>query len=154
MTLGPRRFAFDVAGERATARLRLAGAAIVFPASIALAVTLPTILGALFALAGAGVSLGWVFAYRGAKKRIARADQFSLLVDQSGISLALGGEPVALSWRDVRSVDLDDERLEVALRREGGSSLRIPPIFAGVALPDLADLLERHRDGASSPARD
>jgi hypothetical protein len=154
MTIEPRRFVLDVAAERATARLRLFAAAVVVPASAVLATALPTFLGIFVAMAGIGVSIGWVVAFVRARARIGDSDRFSLVVDDTGVSLALGGAPVDVRWTEIREVDLDDERLEVALHRRDGPVVRIPPIFANIALPDLAALLERHRDGATSAARD
>ncbi|MBC7172533.1 MAG: hypothetical protein H5U40_08915 [Polyangiaceae bacterium] len=144
-----RRLRYAASAERSVARFRLGSALIVFPCAIAVLAFSPSLVTKAFAFLGVLVSIAWVISFFFARSRLRNAGAFYLDLGPEGLSLAMGGAPIEVSWREVHSVEVDEERLLVVLRLTGGTTLDVPPVWEGVGIYDLCDLIDGTRDGAS-----
>lgn len=132
----------DARGEGAMARLRLVAAVVVLLASIWLAALGPGLVGWVLVALGLLASLGWMVAWARARRRRRAPERWYLRVDREGLRLAQGGEPRVIPWSSVEAVEVDEDRLTVRLRLADAPPAEIPPIWRGVGLHDLAELLE------------
>lgn len=134
-----RRFELDVSAERSVARLRLFGAAVALVMGTALAIGGAGSVGwTLIALTWL-VGLGWIGAWFAARRKTRRADAWFVELGDA-LRVALGREPVVVAWNDVRTVDVDEDRLDVLVRHAGGD-LRVPSVWKGVGPHELAKQL-------------
>ena len=129
--------------------MRLGSAVLVTVFSIALIVAspqggIPWILAAL----GFLISIGWFFAWRSQRKRAPQTTQWRIDLDREAFILVQQGPPVELRWEAIRSIDVDEERLEVAIQPEVGEKIAIAPGWDGLGLYDLHSLFETYRRGA------
>ena len=142
------RLELDVRAERSVAYLRLVGAVV--------ALTMGTVL----AFGGGGsvawtlivltwlVGLGWIGAYVVGRRKARRAHAWFVEARAEELVVALGRDPTRVRWRDVRGVDVDEDRLDVVVRHAGGE-LRIPSVWRGLDPHALAERIEAERIASS-----
>ena len=136
---GGARFELDVGAQRGVARLR-AGAALLALFASAWLFRLPELVPRLFALAGVAFGGLWL-------ARIARAPARSpqahfLEIGPRALTLAQGGPPQLVSWPDVESVAIDQDRLLVVISRRNAPALELSPDYRGVTLDGLAQRIQ------------
>lgn len=150
-SLPPLRLGLDVKAEGSVGRLRLFAAVIAGLASVAILVgrrdTPAVVLGVLGLLA----SLGWVMAFRGARKRRGEAADYFLELGAEELVLATGATPRRVAYQDVLDAEVDEDRLVVALTLIGGGRMEIPPLFAGHGLYELETLIRERLGAAHDP---
>jgi hypothetical protein len=96
----------------------------------------------LFALAGLG--FGWLFALRARRAwgAAAAAPDSFLELAAAGLRVCDGGQGQLLPWSQIRAVDVDEERLVVALvGQDGRKLLEIEPCYGDLGVHDLRDTL-------------
>jgi hypothetical protein len=150
-----RTFEIDRENERAVALLRLAGAAVVLAGSAWLVAVHPTPRAAIAAALGALISLAWIASF--ARSRARRARKVVLRLDRRGLELEDGEARAEVPWSDVRAIEVDEDRLVVAITRASEPSpMIIEPIWRDTSVYALADALRAARAAASivAPERD
>lgn len=147
-----RRFELDVAAERSTGALRVVAAVVVLIAAGWVAASDPGLVAGLVAALGALAALGWIAVGARSRRRVQTAERWFLEVDGHGLRMARGGAPLRVPWEAVETVEVDEGRLVVRVQREGAGPVEIPPVWRGIGLHELADLLETRR-GSARPAR-
>jgi hypothetical protein len=105
-------------------------------AGLVLASSVPVVIFGV-ALVGVLVSVMWLRQARVAYARARAPAEHSLTLYEGGLVLSEGARRTALPWHEVRAVDLDEERLDIVLKRNNGDTLRIEPRYAGVAIHEL-----------------
>ncbi|MFW5920421.1 MAG: hypothetical protein ACOCUS_01175 [Polyangiales bacterium] len=146
----PRRFELDVAAERSTGALRVVAALVVLLAAGWVAASDPGLVAGLVAALGALAALGWIAVGARSRRRMRARERWYLEVDRQGLRLARGGAPLEVPWESVESVEVDEERLVLRLRRRGAEPVEIPPVWRGIGLHELGDVLESVRGSARS----
>ena len=147
------RFTLDVAAERSTSQLRLVGAVAILGATGWIVVTHPGPIVWLVVVFAWLVALFWVVSWRRAQKRAAAAPLWYLELGTDELVLAEGERVVRLPWRDVRSVEVDDERLVVVVTQAAEPPLVIEPRYPGVSIEALAAAVRAHVGADVPPAR-
>lgn len=105
-----------------------------------------------------GVSLlfaiGWAMAARHARRRIDAPEEWGVDLEPTHLGLREGpGRHRTVPWPEIRSVEVDEERLVVQVSRgRGVPPLRIEPRFGGLGAYELADAVETARRAAAPDA--
>jgi hypothetical protein len=102
----------------------------------------PCTVGWLIILAAWGIAAGWVRAWRGTQKRLARAPEYYLALEPEGLHMALETGSVWVPWEDVTAVEVDEERLVVVVHRRGARPLQVPPVWRDAGLEEIRSALE------------
>lgn len=145
-----RRFELDADAERAVGWLRLVGAALVVAMGTVLVADGAGPVGWVLVVSAWLVALGWTVAFLRSRRRAQDADAHYLELGPESLRMARGGEPLEVPWRDVRGIEVDEERLVVWVRRGAGPPVKIEPVWRGVGLHELADHLEDAAQGRSA----
>jgi len=146
------RLELDDQAERSVARLRLVAAALVGSSAIVILLfASPSSFGVVLALLGLGASLGWIVAFRRSGRRLTDKANYYLHLDAEGLTLAQGGPPKRIAWSEVKRATASEERLMLELELQDGGKLDIPPIFRGVGLYELEDLVNARLGAAPAP---
>jgi hypothetical protein len=147
----PLRLAFDGAGQRTQADLRIGAACIAVLAGIWLAWVEGRWWLRLTALASVLFGMRWLSVVRAA--RAARSDDADYLeITSDELVLATGAEIRRQPLDGIRAVELDHDRLTVMLRLASGEELAIEPNYGGLGLRELGETIQRilwartHRD--------
>jgi hypothetical protein len=143
------RFEVDPTDMRIFAWARgLLGLFALFSACILLASRLPVVIFGV-AVVGVLIALMWLRQARVAHARARAPEEHSLTVHERGLVLREGTRVCSLAFRDVTAVEIDEERLDIVLKRNTGDTLRIEPRYAGVAIDELMRRLSEawRRDG-------
>ncbi|MEM9190299.1 MAG: hypothetical protein AAGF12_14035 [Myxococcota bacterium] len=146
----PKRFELDTESERAVGRLRLGAALVVAIGSVWILAAGAGTIGTTLAIVGLLASVGWVFAFRGSRKKATKAATYYLELDSSGLTLAEGKAPTQVKWSEITSVDVDEDRLVVAVARRNDKDLILQPRYRGVDLYSLAAAVETARSAATA----
>jgi hypothetical protein len=148
-----RRFEFDLAADRAAARLRLVGACIVTPAGAWLATTPLEPVGWFFVLLAFAVGLGWTLSFVRSLRR--KPAQWFLDLSPAGLEVAYGSDPEVTPWNDLTKVEVDEDQLVVKVTlvssEEEEIFYAIPPVWQGVSLHELGDAIEAARAAWADP---
>ncbi len=144
--------------EGAAARLRLVAAVAAGLAALWIAVMRPPPLGWVCVAVGALASMGWLAMARRGRRRVADAARHRLVLDPDGLRLVEGDHEERVAWRDVTTVETDEERLVVCVRaHHRPEPLRIEPRYGGLGAYDLERALRRALEaaarGRSSPSK-
>jgi hypothetical protein len=131
------RFEVDAGDQRAFARLRAAVAVLSFFSAAALLFSRVPVAIFGVALVGLLVPLAWLRQARSARRRAARPSQHSLALYEKGLLVEDGALRSVLRWSEVTDIAIDEERLDIVLKRKDGEALRIEPRYAGVAIDEL-----------------
>ncbi|MCA9611166.1 MAG: hypothetical protein H6721_16290 [Sandaracinus sp.] len=143
------RVELDVSAERAVGRLRLVGAVVALSMGTVLAVGGAGSVGWALILMSWLVGLAWVGSFVASRRKASRADAFFLELGPDRLVAALGKEPQRVAWRDVRGVDVDEDRLEVVVLHTGGE-LRLPSVWRGLGPHELAERLRTAGEAAGA----
>ncbi len=147
----PRRYELDARSERATANLRLLGAAVVAACAAWMASSSPSALGWLFVLLALLASGGWLAAGLSGRRRARRAGDYFLEAGPEGLLLADGERRLHVPWSEILAVNVDEERLTVEVTRRTGDPLVVQPRYRGIGVHELGRALDEARRGATSP---
>ncbi|MEO0323531.1 MAG: hypothetical protein AAF447_11285 [Myxococcota bacterium] len=135
------RLVVDAGQERAVGRFRLLAALASVPAAALVLATDPPLPLALLAFAGLLIGVGWLFAFRAARRRAAGPER-ALVLGAHALRLELGGPPEDIPWRRMDAVELDDERLMVRIKRPGQRDLTLASPGGGLSLEDFHARME------------
>jgi hypothetical protein len=142
------RFATDPREQRTLARVRAICALLAAgAASLTLFGKLP-IPAFLVALLGLAISLLWLRQARRAAASARRSNPEALVVHALGFALDEGERTHWVPWRNVVSVEVDEERLDIVVQQTGATSLRIEPRYPGVEIHELMRTLDDARQSA------
>ncbi len=143
--LGPLRALFTVGADdqRSVARVRLVSAGVSGVGSLLLLLSDVPIAVFLAALLGLLMSLVWFAQARGAGRIARSVERYYLSVHRDGFLLSEGNQLHCVRFADVREIALDEERLEIAVARDGKEPLRVEPRYPGVEIHALVHTL-RH----------
>jgi hypothetical protein len=154
----------DVRNERAIAWLRIAGAVVVAGGVIWLLSLGPGLIGITLSVLGGLAALGWLLVgLRGRKRAAEQAGAYYLEVSDEGFVLADGPRVERVSWGDVRSVAVDEDRLVVRVERTGEKpGVVVEPRYRGQSVYALAEALaprlakppREHHEPDSPPGSD
>jgi len=141
----------DLHGERADARLRLAGAIVCGLGALAIASLGPTLIGWIVVVVSGLASAGWTTSYVRARRRTAEPRRYSLTLTRDSLALHEAGRETTLRWDAVRDVDVDEDRLVVRIHRTANEApLVIEPRYEGMSVYALAELIAARVPGAAS----
>lgn len=141
------RFELDAGAERATANLRLFGAVVVSGCAIWMAASDPSALGWFFVIFAALFALGWTAAGMRGRRRARQTEGHFLEVRDDGLLLADGARRLQVPWNEVDTVDVDEDRLVIEVRRRTGDPIVVQPRYRGIGLHELGRVLaDAHRD--------
>jgi hypothetical protein len=136
------RFELDVRNERAIATLRLAGAVVVAGGVVWLVSLGPGLIGIVLSVLGGLAALGWLLVgLRGRKRAAHQASAHYLELSDEGFVLADGARVERVSWSEVRSVAVDEDRLVVRVERDDKAGLVVEPRYRGQSVYSLSDAL-------------
>jgi len=142
--LQPLRLMLDRADVRGSARVRLAAAVVAGAASAWLIWVEQSIVLRLLALAGAAFAVRWIIGYRKTGRSLSAADAHYLEITKDRLTVADGTHPRSIPATQIERIELDEDRLVVVLRLEGGEELPIEPVYGGLGLRDLAETLQQY----------
>ncbi|MBO6938650.1 MAG: hypothetical protein JJ863_27025 [Deltaproteobacteria bacterium] len=131
--------------------LRVVALVVVGLSGVALAWAGAGAIGWLLVLVGWLAVLGWVAVLRRSQKRLANPEAWYLELDEEGLTLRLGGEPERVRWPQVAAVRADEDSLTVQVDRQDGAALKIPLLWKGVGLHDLAGAIAERLEQAPDP---
>jgi hypothetical protein len=143
------RFEVDATDMRIFAWARgLLGLFALVSAGLLLASRVPVVIFGV-AVLGVLIALMWLRQARVAHARARAPEEHSLTVHEHGLVLREGPRVCSVAWSEVRAVEVDEERLDIVLKRNTGDTLRVEPRYAGVALDELMRRLSEawRRDG-------
>lgn len=150
--LGPElaRFEASPSDLRALAHLRTlcallagVGALVVLLGKVSVPVFLIALLGLL-------ISLAWLAQARRLRRTAAHGVPAALVVYQSGFLLTDDRRNDWLAFSDVKSFEVDEERVDVLVTKRDASTLRIEPRYTGVDIYELVHTLDNARASAQS----
>lgn len=133
-----RTFEHDRRGEGSVTLLRAVGAVLTAVCVVWLGFVLRNWVGLLMGLLGTLFVLVWAAMIAKARKR-ARASSVSLRLTPEALVYDDGDLHTEIRWPDVRSVEVDEERLVVRIERAEGEPQHVEPMFRGIGVYDLAD---------------
>ena len=136
-----RRFELDSRAERQLAGARQLASAGVAVGAVWLAAVGTHMVHHLLAAAGGLATLGWWVVARRIRRRVASGARHYLALHDDVLEVAQGERTLVLPWDQVRSVEVDEERLVVVLERCSGSPLTVEPLYRGVGLYELRDAI-------------
>ena len=148
---GIRLLPYDQHHDRAVARLRLSSAIVVALCATAVLIAAPNTLVKILAIVGWLVAIGWAFAWLRFRKRQPATPRFGLTLSPEGLALRHSSTTIDLAWSQVTQIEVDEERLNVRLTQQQGPDIAIEPLFGGLGVYALSQLLEQYRNGAQSP---
>jgi hypothetical protein len=142
--LGPllHRFSVSADDQRSVARVRLVSAGVSAVGALLLLladVPIAVFLAALLALL---MSLVWVAQARTAGRVARNVERYYLALHRDGFILSEGDQLHCVRFADVREIALDEERLDIAVRRDAKEPLRIEPRYPGVEIHALVRTLQ------------
>ena len=147
----PKRLPIDGQAERATANLRLGAAVVLLLAAPWLALTHDALWAWMLAVVAALFALGFLVAYRRGRGRAKSSDDQFLEFGATELVIAEGSKQMAIAWRDIWAVEVDEERLQVCISHEEGSPRRLEPRYGGLGVYGLCEAVtEAWRQGTSS----
>lgn len=128
------------------ARLRMVAAVVCCLGAGLYALARPGTFSIVLSLAVVAATFAWWRRISASQARA--APEIALALTPSGITLAPAPE---IAWAEVRSVEVDEDRLVVLVHRTGGDPFVIEPVYDGISVYDLAALVERCRSFGQSP---
>lgn len=131
--------------------LRVVALIVVALSGVALAYSGAGTIGWLLVIVGWLAVLGWVAVLRRSKKRLANPEAWYLELDDEGLTLRLGGDAERLRWPQVAGVRADEDSLTVQVDRRDGAAMKIPLLWKGVGLHDLAEVIAERLERAPDP---
>ena len=143
--LGPLRERFTVSADdqRSVARVRLVSAGVSAVGALLLLladVPIAVFLAALLALL---MSLVWFAQARTAGRVASNVQRYYLALHQDGFLLSEGDQLHCVRFADVREIALDEERLDIVVRRDAKEPLRVEPRYPGVEIHALVRTLHQ-----------
>jgi hypothetical protein len=109
--------------------------------------------GWILAILAGLAALGWIAAFRASRRRRAAGpERWFLELDREGLTLAEGHRRHQIAWRQVKHVEVDEDRLVVAVHRLGAPPLVLEPRYRNVGVYDLAEAVRRAHDDARGGA--
>lgn len=133
-----RSFEHDVASERGVMWLRGVAALWTLVCVVWLGIVLRTWVGLAFGLVGTVIALLWAAMIARARRRV-RGGTVALRLTPEALSYDDGARTIEIAWRDVRGVDVDEERIAVRIERAEGEAELVEPLFRGVGVYELAE---------------
>jgi hypothetical protein len=97
------------------------------------------------ALVGLLVPLVWLRQAKTARLRAASPEAHCLELYAGGLVLREGPRATALDYREISGFAVDEERLDIVVKRTHGPDFHIEPRYAGVAIHELMDRLSSAR---------
>ncbi len=131
-------FPFDVAAEKAVARLRLFGGLAVL-ACVAFLGSAAGSVGVVLLVVFALIALAWIAFASATLRRVEEKAGWKLALTEGHVTIE-DRESSVIPYAEIHDIDVDDEKLELVISGSFGTR-RVKPIFAGVALPELAEKL-------------
>jgi hypothetical protein len=135
-----RTLQLDRRNERAVAWLRLIAGIVVLGCAAWIISTSPDWKALLLAILGLLGGAFWVTSFVRARARLRKATQHSLAIEADGLTLTEGDRVTHLSWTEVRTIEVDEDRLAVRIEKESGA-LELEPRYEGVGLYELRGAL-------------
>ena len=145
-----RTFEHDAKNEAAVALVRAVAIVGTLVSIGGLAFALPTWVGAVFTLMGLAAVAGWTVMVLRARARV--RSRVSLELAPERLRYEDGAHSSEVSWTEVESVSVDEDRLDVLVERRGAEPLRIEPIFRGASVYELADAIRTAWRASAAPA--
>jgi len=148
----PLRLMLDTQSERMLARIRIAAALIALAAGVWLAWVEGRLWLRLTALTSVAFALRWLTSQSAARATLADPQAYYLEIAPEQVVIAAGTERRTVARSSVQAVELDNDRLVVVLRLQGGEELAIEPRYGDLNLRELGQVLHRalcapaHRD--------
>ncbi len=140
-----RRYEVDVENERAVSQLRTAAATIVLLGCFWAAMQHPNTIGwIVITLSLLGVA-AWVVLVRRSRSVLSAPERYALTLDEAGLTLDEGDVHEAVRWPDLASLEVDEDRLVIVVRRRDGTTFDILPRYAGIGVHDLCREIEEER---------
>lgn len=139
----------DPSTVRDAAVLRLIGAAICVAMAIWLGVLRPSWRIGIWAVAGLAVAAFWVRRFGKSRRTLRRADRCFVALEPERLRVGRGGEDtLEIGWDEVTGVDVDEERLEVRVTRDGADPVYIEPVYGGLGVYELAEAVQRAHEAS------
>ncbi len=149
------RYEVDPARERSLARLRTSAAVLAGLGAVAMLLSRLPFVMLLLAVLALLVSAGWLAQARGLRRRARAPEEHFLALHQRGFELGLGASRTWVPFTTVTDIDVDDERLDIVVAREGQAGLRLESRYPGVEIYALMHTLRKawHDQNDSEDAR-
>ncbi|MFM2421305.1 MAG: hypothetical protein RL385_6028 [Pseudomonadota bacterium] len=97
------------------------------------------------ALVGVLVPLVWLRQAKTARLRAASPEAHCIELFEGGLIVREGPCATPLNYHEISSFSVDEERLDIIVKRTQGPDFRIEPRYAGVAIHELMDRLSSAR---------
>lgn len=130
--------------DRDEARLRVAAIGATSIGAGLFALAHPGPLSITVSLAAIAAGIAWARRANAAGSRA--ASRMQLVLAPTGLTLTPHPE---LAWAEIASVEVDEDRLVVQVRRTTGEPLVIEPVFDGISVYDLAQAVDAARQAAA-----
>ena len=94
-----------------------------------------------FALAGVAFAMIWTMGWLRGRVENFEVDTRYLKLTAEGLERSDGRMVTVLSWAEVTSVSVDEDRLQVCIGVESGEELRLDDQYQGAAPHELAEII-------------
>ncbi len=138
----PLRLDLDRRAVTQTFALRAVAATLAFVSSLWLLVAGRGIWLSLAAVIAGVFAVVWLVRGLRDQRRALQAGHHVLL-DNHGITIALGDRHTQIGWDNVASILVDEDRLMVAVQPTGGPTLMVEPHYGGLGVYDLHAVIAR-----------
>jgi len=150
--LEPIKLSLDVDAQQVDAQLRTGAVVVAAMAGL----WLFCVGDSLWLRGTALVSLGFATRWLAVVRRSARAAEQNALhfleITPQRITLAHGVHQRSVPLPRVQHIELDEDRFTVVMRMKDGSELAIDPVYGGLGLRELGEMLQRYLQAAHSRA--
>jgi hypothetical protein len=150
--LPDRTLRIDVSAERSVGVLRLVAAAIVLAGVVAIVATRPAPLGYLVVALCLLVAALFARAFVLSVRRTKNAGGYFLRLTEKSLELSEDTRQIAVDWEQIRSVNVNQDRLVVELARHSGQPIQIEPRYPNLGIDELASMIEAYRIRAEARA--
>lgn len=142
--LGPLLHSFiaDAGDQRSVALVRLGSAVLALCGVTFLLLSRVPLPVFLVALLGGLMALVWLGKAARAHKLSREAGSYRLEVYREGLRLLEAQHVTTLRFADVDAIAVDEERLDIVVKRKDGSPLRLEPRYPGVEIHQLVHTLQ------------
>jgi hypothetical protein len=148
----PIKLSLDADAEQADARLRSAAALVAAGAGVWLFCVSGSWWLRATALASAAFAARWLVVVRRAMHVSHESTLHFLEITPQRITLARGIHQRSVPIERIQRIELDEDSFTVVIRMHDGSELAIDPIYGGLGLRELGEMLQRYVQAAHSRA--
>ena len=141
-------FRTDPQHELAYARMRTITAVVGGLAASAMLLGELPLPALLIALLGLAIAVLWLRQARRAARSARRGRVETLTVHEHGFALEHGERTHWVPWSNVEGIEVDEDRLDIAVQQSGSAPLRIEPRYPGVDIHELVRTLNDARRAA------